>query len=181
MTGKYSLQKYIQGFDDLITIDQLYSKYSNNPIVLYAISELYPDDKLKDGTQIQLLTEKQLEYIERLINKQPAERITDIQAALGINHALITVWNRANRLYSKIMDIIKEMQAEQAETILWHNATDDENKDNISRMFALKARKQEYKDNAQPTNNSIISVRVTLDNKDFDTSASIKAIETDFE
>jgi hypothetical protein len=62
------------------------------------------------------------------------------------------------------------------ESVVTKAAQDSNSADNISRMFALKARKPEYRDNAILTGATIVNVRVTVDGENFDTSASVKDI-----
>ena len=176
MSNGYDLSKYIYG-ESALSVSEINEKYKDSPIVLMALSEMYPPEAMKPGTPIQLINKDQEQYINALYENKLSTK--EIRENLNIPAALVTVWTRGNKLFAKCIEIIKETQADQAEEILWNNAIDPESKDSISRMFALKARKQEYRDNATPQINTAISLKITLDDKDIDTAAGFKIVGED--
>lgn len=153
--------------------------YVNIPILQYALDEIIKNDTNKsvDYSSL-LLSDYQMEYINRY---DSSDNITmaDVCADMGIRKTTVIMWQRANKLFNACIDLIKQTEAEQAESCLWSGATDPESKDSISRMFAIKARKPEYRDNAMPVGVNVVNVRVTIDDKEFDTSASMKVINED--
>ena len=168
----YNLDEYIPKPPSMNTrlIDTL-ERYKNNQIVTFALTELY--GKALDPT-IDELTPEMCGYLEML---DQGIRPDTIDNMTEISPSTIVIWKRTNKLFDKCLEIIKESQAEQLENRLWDEAMQPLNKDPITRMFLLKARKPEYKENALPPAVNLVSVRVTIDGKDFDTTASTKTIE----
>lgn len=149
-------------------IAKLRMQYQSDPLLIYAISEIAKE--IKQDQDIDFLSPEQLQYIYYIDNG-----MTD-QEYEPPKRSLVVIWHRTNLLFAKCIDIIKEAQAEEAESVLWKGATDKESKDNISRMFALKARKPEYRENAVLPGANIITVRVTIDGQPIDISQSLKDI-----
>ena len=150
-------------------IDKAYileSYKSSNPIILYAAEELLKGVSSDSSTDYSayILTQKQISYIENLLLE-----MSNIEKILGILPAEIVIWKRQNKLFNYIINIIKESQADKLESAMWEAAANPENKDNIAKMFLLKARKQEYKDNAPPPPTPAISLRISIEGQPIDT------------
>jgi hypothetical protein len=175
----YSLESFL-GVQEVkqelqINLDYALKQYQGNQLVSYALNELYSNDNaVKNNLQIELLEPLQLDYIEALDRND--KTVKEICEDMGISKTTPTIWTKSNKLFNKCIELIKEAEAEQTESILWSAAQSKESADTISRMFALKARKPEYRDNAILTGATIVNVRVTVDGENFDTSASVKDI-----
>lgn len=85
------------------------------------------------------------------------------------------IWSKSNKLFQATMAAIKAGQAEELESVVWFNAMHDP-KASIERMFALKARKAEYRDNAPAPAPARLDLRITLDKTDLDVSGSYKDV-----
>jgi hypothetical protein len=97
--------------------------------------------------------------------------------ALKISKSQAVVWTKENKLFAAVMSAIKAGQAEELESVVWYNARYNPAAEK-ERMFALKARKPEYRDNAPPPSPGRIDVRITIDNADIDISDNYrKAID----
>lgn len=99
----------------------------------------------------------------------------DHPTALRMSGAMpiaIMLWQQ-NSEFSSIMSQIKQAEAMMLESVVWDQALSNP-KASIERMFALKSRMSEYKDNAPPTGQSITNVRISIDGQDYDVSASFR-------
>ena len=107
------------------------------------------------------LLPQQGEYIDFV-----ATGMTSISACnmLGIDIFLPTLWEAtANKdgTYMQCMNILKRKQADLLEENVWDQAMNNP-KSTILKMFALKARKDEYKDNAPAQTNLQTNIHVTI-------------------
>lgn len=172
---EFSLDEYMpdKNTEVIANMNQI---YADIPIIQYALDELIKNDtsKTTDYSTL-LLTVEQMRYIN-LYDSTDGTTLADVCSDMNIRKSTVIMWMRCNKLFNACIELIKQTEAEQAESCLWSSATDAESKDSISRMFALKARKPEYRDNAILPGASVVSIRVTIDNKEFDTSASMKVI-----
>lgn len=101
--------------------------------------------------------------------------------AMGINRAMPMLWEEQSAksgIYNQCIKILKQMEADDLEAVVWKKALTDKNA-SIERMFALKSRKNEYKDNAPPVTNNVTQLRITVDGMNFDTSANFKDVQGD--
>lgn len=141
--------------------------YKNrNPIIRYSAEQMISDlhiEKQEDFKPL-LLTNRQIDYLEHF-----AMNMDNIEELLEISTAEVVIWKKQSKLFSYIINIIKEAQAEKLESEMWRVAILPENKDNISKMFLLKARKQEYKDNAPPPPLAAINLRISIEGEAIDT------------
>ena len=97
--------------------------------------------------------------------------------ALRISRSQAVIWQKDNKLFSAVLDAIKAGQAEELEASVWHNAMTNVDADK-ERIFALKARKPEYRDNAPEPTAPAVSIRITVDNAEIDISDNYrKAID----
>lgn len=130
-----------------------------------ALVSLLKDDKI-NAVDIPYITTSQAYIIDRLAEGEP------LSVACGtINVPIIqhVAWIKSNKLYAKAIQLLKEAQAEAVEDVVWQNALSGGTATTIERMFALKSRKAEYKDNALPQGDTNISVRVTLEGNEIPT------------
>jgi len=84
----------------------------------------------------------------------------------------IMIWQKDPEFMS-IYNQIKQAEAMMLESVVWDQAMNNP-KASIERMFALKSRMSEYKDNAVATGQTVTNVRISIDGQDFDVSASMK-------
>lgn len=121
------------------------------------------------GSSVALLEDdllpQQREYIDFV-----ATGMTSISACnmLGIDIFLPTLWEAtANKdgTYMQCMNILKRKQADLLEENVWDQAMNNP-KSTILKMFALKARKDEYKDNAAPMTAVQTNIHVSIVGKD---------------
>lgn len=122
---------------------------------------------LQSGCSELFLSDRQKRYLSiRSTGGDPYEWFAPIE---------ITLWMR-DKLFSACVDLIKDAEASQAEAMTWRMACTNPNS-NIERMFAIKSRRPEYRDNVPPPAQTVTNVRITLNGNDFDVSADCKAVE----
>ena len=189
----YDLSKYLaRGTGEGDTPEKYMQKYEGNPLLLYATAQLIDEqlkskkyDDVSEIVYIQDLTQKQTDFLESLDSIQDEdeeedegklENINTICKRLDVKKSELIVWIKTNKLFERCIDILKQAEAEQAESVLWSKASKTKNNDALSRMFAIKARKPEYRDNAEIKGETVVNVKVTLDNMEFDASAGFKDI-----
>jgi hypothetical protein len=163
-------------YTDKNHIENLKELYQDNVLISYALENAYNNiinSTNKNDTKLELLTPEQIQYINLFAD---GKSISDICTQLNIQKPLIIIWQRQNKLFNECIKLIKEVQAEEAENILWNRSINDDNA-MIERMFAIKARKPEYRENSILPNNNIISLRISVNDKEIDTSQSYKTVE----
>ena len=96
-----------------------------------------------------------------------AEGWTDKEVCkgLGIGRSQLAIWQESDDLYKACIAFIKSIETDDAEQITWRNAIND-NTATSERMFALRARKPEYRDNAQIPEANTINLYVGIEGKD---------------
>jgi len=165
--GEFDLSEYVGTKQETESnLQMALDEYKDSELVQYAIREIYSNVKSKE--QIELLTRAQRGYIELMQQRMAVENMHDL---LEIDKTTIVIWKRTNKLFAKCLELIKESQAESVESLMWMDAANKDNKDNITRMFLIKARKPEYRENAVVPASSIVNVRVTIDSKDYDSQS----------
>lgn len=110
----------------------------------------------------EVLNEDQKKYVTLLSeghsNQDACER-------LNIDRIVPTIWAKMrgnDSIYGICINAIKEMQADDLEDEVWKQAIENPKSTELKK-FALKARKEEYKDNVQQPVNVQTNIRVTLD------------------
>ena len=93
--------------------------------------------------------------------------------AIKLSKSQPIIWKKENKLFSAVLDAIKAGQAEELESVVWQNARFNPAAER-ERMFALKARKPEYRDNAPTPTPGNVSVRITLNNTPIDISENYR-------
>lgn len=86
----------------------------------------------------------------------------------------VELWTKKPE-FASVMGMVKNAEASLVESVTWQMAMNPAA--NIERMFALKSRKQEYKENGQAQGNTVTNVKISIDGQDFDVSASFKKPE----
>lgn len=87
----------------------------------------------------------------------------------------VEMWSKKPE-FQAIMGMIKMAEASLAEAVTWDQSVNNPAASQ-ERMFALRARKQEYKENGQVNNNTTTNLRITIEGNDFDVSANFKSNE----
>ncbi len=131
-----------------------------------------PDSDIEDG---KISLGQSLYLLGLMYGLQPFTVLDMLQ----LSHICPAIWAKSkNKLYDQYLDLIKTMQAEQLEAIVMDQAMQDKN--TLERMFALKARKPEYRDNAPPPASASVTIKVTVDGDYLDSSLGRReAIELD--
>lgn len=87
----------------------------------------------------------------------------------------VEMWSKKAE-FQAIMGMIKMAEASLAEAVTWDQSINNPMAAQ-ERMFALRSRKQEYKENGQVNNNTTTNLRITIEGNDFDVSANFKSNE----
>lgn len=88
----------------------------------------------------------------------------------------VEMWSKKPE-FQTIMGVIKQAEATMVEAVTWQMAMNPTA--SIERMFALKARKAEYKENGQPVSQTVTNVRISIEGQEFDVSANFKDKEVE--
>jgi hypothetical protein len=105
---------------------------------------------------------------------------------IGVDRLSPLYWEEkegANSLYCKCIEALKLMQAKQAEDVVWDiTVNDPSSRRDILRMFAMKGRLPEYRDNA-PTVSAPVTVHLSFGNRQYlpetDTSKIIEEMNNE--
>jgi len=168
--SEYDLSEYVNPNTEIM-IDKQYiqSIYADNPIALFCANEIITQDKGKTDYKKLVLSSKQLEYLYMVDSGQ-----SNICSTLEITPSTVAIWCRQSRMFADCLAVVKSAQAERLEQLMWDKANDCNDKDSISRMFLLKARKPEYRENAIQQGENTVNVHVTIEGERFDTSANFR-------
>ena len=165
----YDLTNYIPMADrpdDFVPLNEL------NQLMTVALESLAANETTLEN--IPYIT-KEMQFIaESLANNVP---LKDACLALGIPIIRHVNWIRTNKIYAKAIELIKSAQAEALEDVVWQNALSGTSHTSIERMFALKSRKEEYKENAVIADTGNISIRVTLEGGDIPKEVDVEFSE----
>jgi hypothetical protein len=97
---------------------------------------------------------------------------------LDIDMASPLLWEEEcgkNSIYMNCINIIRTLQAKQAEDVLWDKAINDP-KATLDRFYAIKSRMPEYRDNAQIGGTTGVQVNITIDKQPFVVDTSTRVI-----
>lgn len=127
-----------------------------------------------DGTgAIAELGQVQVMYLNML-----AEGFTVPEACYMCGLDMVTpyMWEVQGRdgLFGEAMKIVREIETRSLESVVWAEASRGSKSENL-KMFALKSRRPEYKDNFTAPTNVQTFIRVSLDGVPFDTSINYRA------
>lgn len=89
--------------------------------------------------------------------------------ALEIDLASPLFWEEDSgkgSLYNCCVDALRRLEAIKAEDVTWYMAINNPNS-NLERMFAIKSRLPEYRDNATSGGKTIVAVEISLGDKPF--------------
>ena len=128
----------------------------------------------KDEQSVAVPDQVQIQYVN-----MRAAGMTQAEACklLGIDRAMPMLWEEVSdkdSVYAQCVRIIKRIEAENLEAVVWRRATTVASA-SLERMFALKSRMSEYKDNA-PAATFKPQIRITIGGKNFDTAANLKEV-----
>ena len=87
---------------------------------------------------------------------------------LNIDCYLPILWENTcekDGLYAQCISLIRKKEAKDLEEVIWSSAKNNP-KSTLERMFAIKSRMDEYKDNAPPQTNLQTNINVTISDKD---------------
>ena len=109
-----------------------------------------------------LLNDEQKKYLTLL-----SEGLSNQEACieLGIDRIVPTIWSKmrgSDSVYGICIQAINDMQADDLADEVWKEAIGNPRNSDLKK-FALKARKEEYKDNIQQQTNVQTNIHVTLD------------------
>lgn len=110
------------------------------------------------------LTDMQKEYLQGLMQGQKPK---DLCAQLGLSRVQSYLWKKQSKLFAETLDLVEQMQADDLESSMWSEALSDEPSNPIVKMFLLKARKTNYRENAAPPTSNTVSVHVTVAGEEF--------------
>jgi hypothetical protein len=130
------------------------------------------------GLVVEDITREQKDYINLVAT---GTQSTCACQMLGIDVFLPVLWEETadkDGTFMQCMTILKRKQADLLEENVWDQAMNNP-KSTILKMFALKARKDEYKDNALPMTAVQTNIHVTLDGVPYSVNATIKDVEVD--
>lgn len=102
----------------------------------------------------------------------------EICNALKIPSVYPVSWRSVDKVFATALDMIKDSLADQLESVSMQEAMTNP-KANIERMFLIKGRKSEYRENAPLPPPVSVNLRISIDSKDFDVSANFRKIEDD--
>lgn len=107
------------------------------------------------------ITEDQKRYIDLLATGMSSIMVCE---SMNMDIFLPTLWEKTldkDSTFMQCLQLVKEKQADALEDHVWDQALHN-NKSPLLKMFALKARKDEYKDNALPQSNVQTNILVTI-------------------
>lgn len=126
------------------------------------------------------MPEVQVMYLNMLGSGIPWREACD---KLGISRATPFLWLEElgeESIFGQCLELVKMIEADELESVVWEEAKNNK-RATVLKMFALKARKDEYKDNAPPASNYETVINVQIGDQPYDISANYKAIEVDAE
>jgi hypothetical protein len=148
----------------------------NSPLIRYGESlykkSLEGKKLLGDGRDYCaeiMLTEQQVQFLNMLTLGLSNRDACNI---LKINRAMPLLWSGSEEedgIFNQCLGIIKDLQADDLEDEVWNEAINNK-KATLLKMYALKARKDEYKENAPPATNMQTTIIVKIGGKDYDKS-----------
>ena len=134
---------------------------------LSASAPVIPDDNLSCAQGL---------YLIGLMHGLSPYRILDI---LKLSKICPALWSKnGSKAYKEALDAVKQMKAEQLESIVLQNALDNPAA-GPERMFAVKAWIPKYRDNAPLPAAPSISIRITIDGQEIDQTAGKRVYDLD--
>lgn len=112
-------------------------------------------------------SDRMVTFLDRMANGRTIKCCFDDGTATAVE---LMIW-KTNALFSACLSTLKEAETLAAEAMTWDKALKDPNA-SIERMFAIKSRRPEYKDNAPPAQPGQINIQVNVAGKSFDVSAN---------
>jgi len=99
----------------------------------------------------------------------------DAMKEINISPIMVVVWQRTFPEFLSAMNLIKQAEALELEAYLWEYAKNPTASN--ERMFALKSRLKEYREDGGGANLNNVNLKITLAGSDFDISSSVKTKE----
>lgn len=147
-------------------MSDLVSYSPNRQTLLELVQVDYPDTKKLN------MPEQACDYLYHRMMGADHPTAMNMAKAMPVS---IMIWQK-DAEFSSVLAQIKQAEAMMLEARVWDEALNNP-KASIERMFALKSRMAEYKDNAPPQGQTITNVRISIDGQDYDASASFKTKE----
>lgn len=110
------------------------------------------------------LTDMQKEYLQGLMQGDTPKELCKM---LGLSRIQPYLWKKNWKLFADTLELVEQMQADDLESSMWAEALSDEPSNPIVKMFLLKARKTNYRENAAPPTSNTVSVHVTVAGEEF--------------
>ena len=129
-----------------------------NDLVAYTVMnspDFVPD---KDLITQNTLTDMQQEHIQGLINGNTPKELCQL---LGIPRIQPYLWGKKCKLFADAVEIVSKMKTDDLESQMWQSAL-TETANPITQMFLLKAKKPEYKENAQPQEQGVVNIKISI-------------------
>ena len=129
-----------------------------NDLVTYTVMnspDFVPDKELIAQNT---LSDAQQEYIQGLINGDTPKHLCQL---LGIPRIQPYLWGKKSKLFADAVDIVSRMKTDDLESQMWQSAL-GETANPITQMFLLKAKKPEYKENAQPQEQGVVNIKISI-------------------
>ena len=109
------------------------------------------------------LSDQQSQYLQGLVaGKRPVEMCE----TLGMSRVQPYLWKKNHKLFREALELIENMQADDLEASMWQEAL-QEGGNPITKMFLLKARKQNYKENAPLQGANTVNIKVSIGEQEF--------------
>ena len=126
------------------------------------------------GDLEQILGARTIGYLYARINGLVHHEAVEL---CNVSPVEVEMWSKKPE-FSSILNVLKSAEATLAESKLWRNVIDSDGT-GLPTMFALKARKAEYKENGQPVSQTVTNVRISIEGQEFDVSANFKDKEVE--
>ena len=112
-------------------------------------------------------------------NKVDADKIDlYIMAYLNIDSLDISLWRSASEFFAFVLTALYDAIVADTELMLWRNAS-TKSSASIERMFAIKAKRPEYRENSLGRADAVTRINITLNDKLLSINSDTKQIESD--
>lgn len=165
--------RYSDRGTDIIKYGELKRREAQGKAKLIESGAVGGDSAGNEIAEAEELSDAQVRYINMIAS---GISWTEACAMIGISRATPFLWleeSDKDGTYRQCLELVKEIEANELENNVWQEALNNP-KSTILKMFALKARKDEYKDNATPSTNLETNIYVKIGEKDYDVRANFK-------
>lgn len=116
---------------------------------------------------------------DKSANKVDADKIDlYIMAYLNIDSLDISLWRSASEFFAFVLTALYDAIVADTELMLWRNAS-TKSSASIERMFAIKAKRPEYRENSLGRADAVTRINITLNDKLLSINSDTKQIESD--